>query len=68
MSPAQTLEALEPAARAAALAALDAISRPLDVRDLDVACAKVGIPRSQRRPMIRALLENFDVIALERRR
>jgi hypothetical protein len=64
LTAAERLAALPPDARAAALAAMDEISRPLDVRDLDVAMARHGVPRSQRRPMIRALLGAFDVIAL----
>lgn len=64
MSAAERLAALTPDTRAAALAALDEISRPLDVRDLDLAFARAGIPRSQRRPMQRALLASFDIIAL----
>ncbi len=68
MSPADLISRLDPAARDATLIALDAISRPLDVRDLDLAFAKADIPRSQRRPMIRALLASFDVIALEPKR
>jgi hypothetical protein len=64
MSAAERLASLPPNARAAALVALDEISRPLDVRDLDVSFARAGIPRSQRRPMMRALLASFEIIAL----
>jgi hypothetical protein len=67
MSPPDRLAALPANARAAALQALDEISRPLDVRDLDVAFARAGISRSQRRPAIRAILAAFELIALEPR-
>lgn len=64
MSSADHLSKLPPDARAAALAALDAVSRPLEVKDLDLAFARAGISRTVRRPAIRAILAAFDVIAL----
>lgn len=64
MNAAEQLAALDPDARRAATAALDEISRPLDVREIDLACARAGVPRSLRRPAIRALLASFDIIAL----
>ncbi|MBR0551739.1 hypothetical protein [Stakelama marina] len=65
MTAGERLAALSPAARASATAALDEISRPLDVGEIDVALARAGIPRSKRRPVVRALMEAFDIIALE---
>lgn len=60
----EIIERLESTARVATLAALDEITRPLTVRDLDRALAGV-LPRSQRRPVMRALLGAFDIIAME---
>ena len=64
MTAAERLAGLPLPARSAALAALDEISRPLDVRDLDRALAG-HLSRSQRRPVMRALLAAFDIIAVE---
>ena len=63
---AERLAALSPDARAAALATLDEISRPLTVRDLDRAFAG-HLTRSQRKSVMRALLDAFDLIAIEPR-
>jgi hypothetical protein len=65
LSPRERLGALPPEARTVAIAALDEISRPLTVNEINVAFAKAGIPRWDRRPMIRALMQAFDVIVLE---
>ncbi len=67
MTLAERLDTLAPPARRAALAMLDEISRPLNFRDLDLALAQANIPRSQRRPMMRVLLSQFDIIVLEPR-
>jgi hypothetical protein len=68
MSAARALDELPPAARAAALAALDEISRPMEVKEIDVTLARAGYPRSVRRPLIRALMADFDIIALSAKR
>lgn len=49
------LRAASPEVRELTLALLDEISRPMTVREIDHAFAMAGIPRSDRRPMIRAL-------------
>ena len=67
MSPRDRLASLPPDARRAAIAYLDEISRPLEVRELDVALAQEGVSRKLRRPMIRALTTRFEVIVLEPR-
>ncbi len=60
------LRALDPKARAATLAAMDELSRPLTGKDIDQAL--IGhLTRSQRRALSRALLGSFDIIAIERR-
>lgn len=66
MTAADRLRTLSPDARAATLAALDDLSRPLTGRDIDQAL--IGhMSRSQRRALSRGLLEAFDVIAIKRR-
>lgn len=50
--------------RPVAIEVLDELSRPLTVRDLDQALAG-HFTRSQRRPLMRALLSTFDIIAIE---
>ena len=67
MSVDKHLAKLSPDARQAVLTVLDEISRPLDIREIDLALAQDGISRSQRRPMIRALTTRFDVIVLHPR-
>ncbi len=68
MTPArQIIAKLDSEARQATLAALDELSRPLTIRDLDRALAGV-LTRSQRKPIMRALLGAFDLIALEPRK
>jgi len=64
MIAAERLARLSPGARAETLNALDDLSRPLEIGDLDLAFAKAGISRSKRRPMIRALLAHFTLIAV----
>lgn len=54
MTAADRLAALAPDARAAALAALDEISRPMTKIEVEDALA-AHLPRSQRRPVARAL-------------
>lgn len=63
MSAADHFAKFDEAQRAALCAALDEISRHLTVRELDVALAKVSIPRSARRPILRAL-STLDIIAI----
>ncbi|UUL82230.1 hypothetical protein [Sphingomonas qomolangmaensis] len=64
MTGAAKLARLSPAERDTVLTLLDELSAPLGVRDLDVAFAKAGIPRTVRRPLMRSLLEDFDLIAV----
>lgn len=63
MTATDRLAALPNDARSAALAALDEISRPMTVREVDHALAGL-FTRSQRRPLVRALLASLEVIAL----
>ena len=62
MTVARKLAALDPDARAAALAALDEISRPMT--KIEIEDALIGhLPRSVRRPAARALAD-LNVIAI----
>ena len=65
MSAALKLAALAPDARAAALAALDEITRPMTKIEIEDALAPC-LSRSIRRPVARALAE-LDIIVLRRR-
>ena len=64
MTARERLAALPDDARSSSLEALDEISRPLTVRELDHALAG-HFTRSQRRPLMRALLSAFDLVVIE---
>lgn len=64
MTPAQRLAALPPAAREAAIAALDEISRPMTKIEIENAL-QPALPRSQRRPVARALAA-LEIIMIAR--
>lgn len=64
MRAAEKLAALPPDARAAALAALDEISRPMTRIELQE-MLREALPRTIRRPICR-VLEGYDIILVER--
>ncbi|WP_411974052.1 hypothetical protein [Sphingobium sp. 3R8] len=57
------LDLMPDAVRGAVLEALDEMSRPMTVREIDIALAG-HLTRSQRKPIIRALLASVDLIAV----
>lgn len=65
MKAAEILAALDPAARRAALAALDEISRPMTKIEIEERIAP-RFSRSLRRPLARILV-GFDIIVLDDR-
>lgn len=66
MTVAERIAALDPENRAIVLAALDEISRPMTLREIERAWAMTGrTTRSQRRALL-PVLSGVDVIALER--
>ena len=66
MTAAERLAALSPDARAAALAVLDEISRPMTKIEIETALRE-HLPRSVRRPTARGL-EALNVIAVDLKR
>lgn len=59
----EKIDALPVEAKKLLLEALDELSRPLTIRELDVAFAKTGVSRSVRRKTYQAL-KGVDIIAV----